>query len=116
MAVATVDEYLANLEGELHDVAVAARRLILDELPEVQEAIKWSQPTYQLAGQQLAYLKAATKHVTFGFARGRELDDPDGVLEGSGTKMAHVKLMAPADLDEELLRGWLRQAADLARG
>lgn len=78
MAVATVDEYLANLEGELHDVTAAARRLILDELP--------------------------------------ELDDPDGVLEGSGTKMAHVKLMAPADLDEELLRGWLRQAADLARG
>jgi hypothetical protein len=115
MAVDSVDDYVAGIDGNLRPVAAEARRIILDELPDAEEAIKWSQPTYQVAGKHVAYLKATKKHVTFGLTQGRELEDPEGRLEGSGQQMAHVKLVTLDDIDEDQLRDWLRQAAELAR-
>jgi hypothetical protein len=42
------------------------------------------------------------------------IEDPSGRLESSGSVMAHVKLRAPADVDDELFANWLRQARRLA--
>ena len=38
------------------------------------------------------------KHVNIGFARGTELPDPAGLLEGTGKVHRHVKIRAEADL------------------
>lgn len=116
MAAGSVDEYLANIDERLRAVAEEVRRIILDELTDSDEAIMWSQPTYRVAGKHVAYLKATKKHVSFGLTQGRQLDDPEGRLEGSGQQMAHVKLTTLDDIDEQRFRTWLRQAADLARG
>lgn len=116
MAASSVEEYIAGIAEGLRPVAEEARRIILDALPDSEEAIKWAQPTYRVAGRHVAYLKASKKHVTFGLTQGRELDDPDGRLEGSGQQMAHVKLVALDDIDEPQFRAWLQQAAALARG
>jgi hypothetical protein len=37
-------------------------------------------------------------HVTVCFLRGATLPDPDGLLEGSGNQVRHIKLTKPADL------------------
>jgi hypothetical protein len=114
VAVTSVDDYIANIDPGLRPVAEEVRRIILDELPDSEEAIKWSQPTYRVAGKHVAYLKATKKHVSFGLTQGRQLDDPQGRLEGGGQQMAHVKLTGLDEIDEDLFRGWLREAAKLA--
>jgi hypothetical protein len=38
----------------------------------------------------VCYLKAASKHVTFGFWHGASINDPSGRLETSGEVMAHA--------------------------
>ena len=58
-------------------------------------------------------MKAASKHVTFGFWRGASIDDPSQRLETSGEVMAHVKLRSPAGVDAERFADWLRQAREL---
>lgn len=116
MAASSVDEYIANADPGLRPLAEEVRRIILDELPETEEAIKWSQPTYRVAGKHVAYIKATKKHVSFGLTQGRKLADPQGRLEGGGQEMAHVKLTSPDDIDEQRFRAWLREAAGLARG
>jgi hypothetical protein len=65
-------------------------------------AIKWAHPTWSLGKQPICYLKAASKHVMFGFWRGASIDDPSGRLEASGEVMAHAKLRSPEDVDEKL--------------
>jgi hypothetical protein len=115
VAAGSVDEYIADIDESLRPVAEEVRRIILDELPDSDEAIKWSQPTYRVAGKHVAYLTATKKHVSFGLTQGRELDDPGGRLEGGGQQMAHIKLTTLDDIDEEQFRDWLRQAAELAR-
>jgi hypothetical protein len=109
----TVDEYVAGLSPPLAAVAAAVRELIREAAPEAGESIKWAQPVYEDNGP-FAYFRASSKHVTFGFWRGAELDDPRGLLEGGGEQMRHVKL-ASAGIDGEALAAFVRQAVELNR-
>lgn len=108
----TVDEYIESLEGEPARVAAQLRYMVHDEIPEVIESIKWSQPVFDLAGP-FAYVKAFENHVNLGFWRGATLADPAGILKGTGEQMRHVKLAHLDDIQEGPVRELIRQAAAL---
>lgn len=55
----------------------------------------------------------AKKHVTFGLYSGRELIDPEGLLEGGGKQMAHVKFKKQEDIRTYLFTDWLKEAIEL---
>lgn len=107
---ATVDEYIAALPEPLGEVAQRARRVIDANLQGGDSAIRWAHPTWSLGKTPVCYLKAASKHVTFGFWHGASIDDPSGRLESSGEVMAHVKLREKSDIDARLFADWLEQA------
>jgi len=50
------------------------------------------QPTACVGGAAFAYVDAFRSHVNVGFFHGAELPDPNGLLEGVGKFMRHVKL------------------------
>ena len=50
-----------------------------------------------------AYVDSFTSHVNVGFFYGAVLDDPAGLLEGSGKRMRHVKLRPGRELDAAAL-------------
>ena len=58
-------------------------------------------------------MKAFKNSVNFGFWRGVDLDDPQGLLQGSGDKMRHVKLAKVVDIDEPALSAFVKQAVQL---
>ena len=49
------------------------------------------------------YVNAFNAHVNIGFLEGASLDDPAGLLEGSGKRMRHVKLRWGEPADEAAL-------------
>ena len=51
-----------------------------------------------------------TAHVNVGFFRGAELADPDGLLEGTGKFMRHVKLRPGQPVDDAALKRLIRAA------
>lgn len=71
---------------------------------DVRELMHDGYPTACVADAAFAYVGAFTAHVNVGFFRGAELPDPNGLLEGTGKRMRHVKLRPGADLDAEALR------------
>ena len=107
---ATIDEYIAALPGPLGEVAHRTRKVIDAKLKGADSAIRWAHPTWSLRKTPLCYVKAASKHVTFGFWHGASIDDPSGRLESSGEVMAHVKLREKNDIDARLFANWLKQA------
>lgn len=107
---ATVDAYIAALPEPLGAVATAARQAIDAAFADGSAAIKWAHPTWSLGKDPVCYLKAASRHVTFGFWRGATIADASGRLESAGERMAHVKLRSLADIDAALFADWLRQA------
>jgi hypothetical protein len=54
-------------------------------------------------------------YVTLGVARGAELPDPEGLLEGRGRVHRHVKLRNESDLDTPALRTLMEVAVTRAR-
>jgi len=108
-----VDAYSKKLPAAQREIVEAVRRIVRVSAPESHEAFKWAEPVFE-SGGPFAYVKAHSKHVTFGFWRGAQLDG-QGRLETSGAKMAHLKLRAVSDVDESLLADLVRQAVKLNR-
>ena len=101
----SVDAWMARVNPEL-------RRLILDACPDLSEAIKWGNPVYEKGGR-VCYLSADRGYITLGFFNATALSDPDGLMEGTGVKMRHVKVRSTADIRPKSYSAWVREAMAL---
>jgi len=112
MAEKTVDSYIAQLEDWQAEIVSEVRRIILKSAPEAEESIKWAQPVYELNGP-FAYIKAFKNSVNFGFWRGVDIQDPDGLLQGTGEKMRHFKLANLDDVSAAVFSDYVQQSVKL---
>lgn len=72
----------------------------------------WGIPTFESNGP-FCYYAIANKHVTFGFLLGTSLNDPKGLLEGTGKNLRHIKLRQIEDLDQPGLKTLIKEAVKL---
>ncbi len=114
MGARTVEEYIAGLEDWQAEIASGLRELVREAAPDASGAIKWAQLVYE-ENAPFCYIKAFKKQVNLGFWRGAQLDDPEGILEGSGEKMRHVKIASVDQIRPDVFQGFVRQAVDLNR-
>jgi hypothetical protein len=70
---------------------------------DVREVLHDGQPTACVGGAAFAYVDVFKSHVNVGFFQGAELADPNGLLEGTGKFMRHVKLRPGEGVDETAL-------------
>jgi hypothetical protein len=78
--------------GELGAIAQRWFEVIRNCGDDVRELLHDGHPTACIGDAAFAYVNVFTAHVNVGFFRGAEIDDPHGLLEGSGKFMRHVKL------------------------
>jgi hypothetical protein len=118
----------AELEGVLHEktpvvreVYLATHRLMLDALPgvsyetdTVDGMTSYGSRQYGYDGWGLGAIAAHAKWVSVVFFRGSELPDPDGLLEGSGKRVRHVKVRSAEQLESR--RAALRRMMTAAAG
>lgn len=67
--------------------------------PDVRELLHDGCPVACVQDAAFAYVNVFSSHVNVGFFNGAHLDDPAGLLEGSGKRMRHVKLRPAANPD-----------------
>ncbi len=109
-----VDAYIARSAEFARPILERLRRLFHRACPEVEEAIKWGVPHFDHKGI-MAGMAAFKKHVGFGFWRGREMRDPEGLFSGAPrASMCTVKIAGVAELpsDDVLLR-YIREAVEI---
>ena len=70
---------------------------------DVMELLHDGHPTACVGTAAFAYVNAFKAHVNVGFFLGAELADPDGLLEGTGKFMRHVKLRPEVGIEDEAL-------------
>src|SRR5579872_4823590 len=86
----------------------AARRSVRAVAPEAHEvacqsprprspSMMWKLVRYVVDSNVVVTIGTYTKHSSMFFARGAELDDPRGVLEGTGKKLRYITLRSPSD-------------------
>jgi Domain of unknown function (DU1801) len=104
------EEMVGASPASIAELSRAARSMIFDVLPQTVEVV-W--PQQRTAGygtgpkkmtEHFCWLAPQSRHLVFGFYYGSELPDPDGLLEGTGTLMRHVKVRSDDDLGPALRR------------
>jgi hypothetical protein len=71
---------------------------------DVRELLHDGHPTACVADAAFGYVNAFKVHVNVGFFRGAEIADPEGLLEGTGKFMRHVKLRPGGNVHATALR------------
>jgi len=109
---------LRRFEQHVQDLAKAARVAVLDVVGPCFEQIfpiqKLVSVLYSTTEKRMkdnvCLLVIYRDHVNLMFPRGIDMSDPNGLLEGSGKAMRHVKLRIPEDLDRPGVRQLIVQA------
>ena len=121
MSSASLKKTLRRYPEPVQSLAVAARRLILETLPGLEETIDHSAPVIGYgygAGYKgvVCTLLLSKTGVKIGLAHGAALEDPDRLLEGTGKVHRFVPLRTHADLRQPGLRKLLKAADAGVRG
>jgi hypothetical protein len=115
MKESTVSSYIKQQDEEKGRLISMLVDIIEEAYPEAKGSIKWSQPVFETPEGPMIFIKAHKNHVNFGFWRGAEMDDPEGILEGTGVKMRHVKISTRDDIRPQYFKDLIYQAVDLNR-
>lgn len=78
--------------------------------PDIRVLLHDGHPTACVGDVAFAYVNAFSAHVNVGFFRGAELADPQGLLEGEGRFMRHVKLKPGVSVNAAALEALIRIA------
>lgn len=106
-----VTHYIEMAPTDQKDIMAFIRALIYESVEGVQEEFKWGRPVFRLS-KDFAYLKTAKNYVTLGFFDFEKIDDPKGLLEGTGKDMRHIKLKKLAEVDHAMLAEWFRKVSE----
>jgi len=100
----------------MRPIAKRLRQVIVDIHPENVEVVRLGDraATYGLGPKKMSegycYVLPYDNWVNLGFYRGSELDDPHGMLEGTGAKMRHVKVRSVEEAANPALRTLVRES------
>lgn len=83
---------------------------------DIRELMHDGCPTACVEDAAFAYVGAYAAHVNVGFFQGASLPDPAGLLQGSGKRMRHVKILWGRPVDTEALDALITAACRDMRG
>ena len=105
-----VDGWLMEQEEALGAIAHRWFEVMRTCGDDVRETMHDGMPTACADDAAFAYVNAFKAHVNVGFFLGNMLADPEGLLEGSGKFMRHVKLRPGAQVSEDALTALIQTA------
>lgn len=113
----TVEELLRGRAPQVRRWVGSLRTLVRAAAPEAQERVYsgWRLIAYEHKGL-FCYIAPLKNGVNLGFYRGARLPDPDGLLEGTGKGLRHVKIRAADDLRPAAFKKLVRAAYRLNAG
>ena len=97
-------------EEPLRPIAKALRRVVFDIDPNVTEVIRLGDraATYGVGPRKMidgyAYILPYKRWINLGFYQAVDLADPEGLLEGTGARMRHVKIRSIDDANLPAVR------------
>ena len=106
----TFEEVIDGSNPEVQTIAKSLRQLIIEIYPEVIE-VPW--PKQGIAGygvgpkkmsEHFCYIGTQSNRVNLGFFYGADLTDQEGLLEGTGKNLRHVKVKSLEQAEQASVR------------
>ena len=105
-----IDRWMSGQPGALGTIARPWFEVMRACGSDVRELLHDGHPTACVGDAAFAYVNAFKAHVNVGFFQGSELADPEGMLEGTGRFMRHVKLEPGREVAAGALRRLIKAA------
>lgn len=113
----TFEQVIAESPEDLQEIARALRALLADVMPGITE-VPWSQQKnvgYGVGPKKMSehfcYIMPHSNYVNLGFMYGADLDDPEGLLEGKGKALRHIKIRTLEDVNKPAIRKLIEAAS-----
>jgi hypothetical protein len=110
--------FLAPYDPAIARLFLAARAAVLEAAPDASElvydaynAVAEAFTFSERLSEAFCHVAAYPKHVNLGFNRGAALSDPEGLLQGGGARIRHVRVTAREDVTRAGVRALIRAAA-----
>ena len=116
--IGTFDDLLQMTEETLRPIVMALREVIVAVDPNTCEVVRLGDraATYGVGPRKMldgyAYIFPYKRWVNLGFYQGVELADPEGLLEGTGAKMRHVKIRSVDEAKRSAIRALVKGALE----
>ena len=114
-------KFLSAYEPHITELALAVRKLVLEEAPEATELMydAYSAVTvgYSFTGRPsdaFIHIAAYARWVNLGFNYGSQLEDPQKLLQGTGQWVRHIRIADPSDVKDPVLRAFVKSAIQQA--
>src|SRR6266571_3353138 len=118
---AALKKFLKPYDGEIQQLALDLRALVLEEMAPCYENIYDAYSAVAIGygmsdrlRDGIFHIAVYSKHVNLGFNDGATLDDPKGLLLGKGNRIRHITIKSPADVARPELRAYIRRARKVA--
>ena|ERR1051326_4908249 len=98
----------------VRDIAPGAEQVNYRMAQPRSKSMMWKRVRFTVDGKPVVGVGTFSSHAALFFYRGRELDDPDGLLQGGGKDSRFVRLNTPADADRPAVKKLVRAAFKLA--
>jgi hypothetical protein len=108
-----VEDYLAAMPDWKQGIGRRLDDLVLQEVPDVHQAVKWNQPFYGGPdGTWFLSFRCYTHYVQVTFLKGTSLD-PMPPKASKHAEVRYLDIHEDDELDEAQLRRWIKQASKL---
>jgi hypothetical protein len=114
---AALKKFLKPYDREVRDLALGLRALVLEEMAPCYEniydaysAVAIGYGSSDRLSDGIFHIAVYTQGANLGFNDGATLDDPKGILEGTGNRIRHIKIRKAEDLKRPELRAYIRRA------
>ncbi len=97
----TIDEYIAAQDEGVQPRLNEIRAILRKALPEAEECISWSMPTYK-KGRNIIHFAASKKHIGV-YPGGEATEEFAEELKGIDTSKGTIRIPYDRDLPEDLL-------------
>ena len=110
------DQLLEITASDMRPIARRLRQVILEIDPEAVEVVRLGDraSTFGLGPKKMSegytYVLPYDNWVNIGFYKGASLADPEGLLEGTGANMRHVKVRTVEAADQPAVRALIEEA------
>ena len=119
--IGTFEDLLEITEEGLRPIVTALREVVLEVDADTCEVVRLGDraATYGVGPRKMldgyAYILPYKRWVNLGFYQGVELADPEGLLEGTGAKMRHVKVRSVGEARQAAVRALVEGALERRR-
>lgn len=113
----TFEELIVQYSPEVQALAVRLREIIYEVCPQADEkvwATGWKVARYA-DGEELVAIGPLKSYVNLYFAQGAQLPNPDGLLEGTGKGIRHIKIRKLETIPVTAIKKLLREARRYAK-